>query len=124
MYHTNKENYNKPFSKEELSQAIQATKKYAPGPDKIQNEMLKHLPAEGLDSLLVLYNKIWQQGYFPEKWLESTIKPISKSVKEPTNPSDYRPVALTSVHCKVMERIVNVRVLDFFDQKGTLSTLQ
>ena len=49
---------------------------------------------------------------------------ISKPWKNPTNPSNYRPVALTSVLCKVMEWIVNVRLLDFFDLKGTLSTLQ
>ena len=52
--HTNKENYKKPFSKEELSRAIQNTKNSAPDPDKIHNEMLKHLPLEGLDSLLAL----------------------------------------------------------------------
>ena len=50
---TNKENY-KPFSTEELTRAIQATKNSAPGPDKIHNEALKHLPPEGLDSLLAL----------------------------------------------------------------------
>ena len=56
---TNKGKYNKPFSKVDLTRAIQATKNSAPGPDKIQNEMLKHLPTEGLDFLLALYNKIW-----------------------------------------------------------------
>ena len=86
--------------------------------------MLKHLPPEGLDSLLALYNKKWQQGYLPEKWIESTKIPISKPGKDPTNPSNYRRVALTSVLCKVTEIMVNVRLLDFFDQKGTLSTLQ
>ena len=45
--HTNKENFNCPFSKEELSRAIQATDNSAPGPDKIPSEMLKHLPPEG-----------------------------------------------------------------------------
>ena len=86
--------------------------------------MLKHLPPKGLDSLLVFYNKIWQQGYFPEKWLESTIIPISKPGKHPTNSSNYRPISLAGVLCKVMERIVNVRLLNFLDQKGALSTLQ
>ena len=38
----------------------------APDPDEIHNEMLKHLPPEGLDSLLALHNKIWQQGNSPE----------------------------------------------------------
>ena len=75
MNHTDKENYNKPFSKEELTQAIQSTKTSPTGPDKIHNEMLKHFWPERLDSLLALFNKIWQQGFFPEKGLEFTIKP-------------------------------------------------
>ena len=102
---------------------IQATKNSALGPEKIQNEMVKHLPPVGLVSLLVLYTKIWQQGYFPEKWLESTIIPISRLGKDSMNLSNYRSVALTSVLCKVIERMVNIRLLDFFDQKGALSTL-
>ena len=122
--HTNKENYNKPFSKKELTQAIRATKKCDPGPDKIHNEMLKDLPLGGLDSLIALHNKIWQQGHFLEKWLESTIIPIQKLGKDPTSLSNYRPIALRSVLCTVMERIVYVRLLDFFDQKGTLSIPQ
>ena len=97
-----------------MSRAIQATKNSVPGPDKIYNEILKHLLPEGLDLLLVFYNKIKQQGYFPEKWLESTLLPTSKPGKDPTNPSMYRQIALTSYLCKVMERMVIVRLLDFF----------
>ena len=81
---------------------IQATKNSAPGPDKIHNEMLKDLPPEELDSLLDLYNKILQQGYFPEKSLKPTIIPMSKPGKDPTNPSNYGLIALTSVLCKVI----------------------
>ena len=109
---TDRENKSKPFSKEELTRAIQATKNSAPGPDKIYNEMLKHLLPEGLDSPLDLYNKIWQQEYFPEKSLESTIKLMSKPGKDPTNPSHYRPIVLTSVLCKAMDRKINSRLLD------------
>ena len=90
----------------------------------MHNEMFKHLSPEGLDSLLVMCNKIWQHGYFPEEWLESTIIPISKRNKDPTNPSNYRPFALKSVLRKIMERMVNVRLFDFFEQKGILSPLQ
>ena len=59
-----------------------------------------------------------------KKWLESTIIPISKPEKHPTNHSIFRQIVRTSVLCKVMERMVNVRLVDFFDQKRTLSTLQ
>ena len=103
--------------KEELTWAIQVTKWSAPGPDKIHNEMLKRLPPEGLDSFLALYNKIWHQGYLPENWLESTLIPISKPGKDATNHSNYRPVALTIVLCNVMERTVDVGLLDFLTRK-------
>ena len=57
MNHTNEENYNYSFSKEELTRTIQVTKNSAPGPYKIYNEILKHLPPEGLNSLLTLCTK-------------------------------------------------------------------
>ena len=37
------------------------------------------------------------------------IKPIPKPGKEPTNPNNYRPVALTSFICKIMERMIKRR---------------
>ena len=71
-----------------------------------------------------MYNKIWRQGYFPEESLESTTIPISEPGKYSTNPSNYRPIALSSTLCKILEIMVNVRLVDFIEQKGTLSTLQ
>ena len=67
VIHTNREDYNKPSTKEELTRVIQATKNSAPGPGMIHNEMLKRFPPEGRDSLLVMYNKKWHQGYIPEE---------------------------------------------------------
>ena len=107
-----------------MTRAIRATKNSAPGPDKIPNETLKHLPPKGLDSLFVLHNKLWQQGYFSDDWLESTKIPISTPSKDPTNPLNYRPLTLTIIRCKVMEGMVIVRLLDFSERKGTLATLQ
>ena len=65
--HSNRQNYNKPFTKEELTRAIHVTENSALGPENIHNEILKHLPPERLDSILIMYNKIWQQGYFPKE---------------------------------------------------------
>ena len=70
MNDTNQKNYNKVFLKNELTRAFQATKNSPPTADKIHNEMLKHLPPERLDFLLVLYNNIWQQEYFPKNMVK------------------------------------------------------
>ena len=98
-----------------MTRATQTTKNSAAGPDKIHNGMLKHLPPEGLDSLLALCNKTWPEGYFPEKSLASTLIPLSKHEKNALNLSNFRIIALTSVVCKVIEKMVNIRLLDFLD---------
>lgn len=41
----------------------------------------------------------------PQAWKESTIIPVPKKAHAKV-PEDYRPVALTSVLCKCMERVV------------------
>ena len=41
-----------------------------------------------------------------------------------TNPSNYCRTALPNVLCKVIEKMVNLRLLNCFDQKGTLPILQ
>ena len=52
--------------KKEKTLAIKAAKNSDPDPEKIHKERLKHLQPEGFNSFLALYNKVWQQGYFPE----------------------------------------------------------
>ena len=43
---------------------------------------------------------------------------------EKTVPSNYRPISLTSVICKVLERIIRREVFSFLDQKGCLTSTQ
>ena len=49
----NNESYNNPFSIEELTDAISKAHDTAVGPDDIHYQMLKHLPNEALQTLLV-----------------------------------------------------------------------
>ena len=60
-------------------------------------------------------------GTFSESWKIATIIPIPKPGKDNTNPSHYRPIALTSCLCKTMERIVN-RTLVFESNKLITNT--
>ena len=97
-----------------MTRATQTTKNSAAGPDKIHNGMLKHLQPVGSVSILALCKKTWPEGYFPEKSLASTLIPLSKHEKNALNLSNFRIIALTSVVCKVTERMVSVRLLDIF----------
>ena len=59
------------------------------GPDDIHYQMLKHLPASALDSLLHILNDIWSSCNFPPGWQTSTVIPVLKPGKEDTDPCSY-----------------------------------
>ena len=68
----------------------------APGKDYICYDMLRHLSDKGLQKVLNLFNKVWEEGKIPTGWKEAVIVPIRKPGKDASNPSNYRPIALTS----------------------------
>ena len=120
----NNESYNKTFAIEVLIDAISKTKCTTPGPDEIHIPLLKNLPRTGTHMLLLALNKIWTDEFFILEWWQSTILPIPKPKKCPTNPSNYQPIALTSVLCEIMEKIVSLRLMYFFEIKNALSPFQ
>ena len=60
----NMEDYNAPFKMGELVESHDT----AVGPDDIHSQILKHLPECTLDTLLNIYNQIWDGGDFPTEW--------------------------------------------------------
>lgn len=98
------------FSMEELKRAISKGNTPAPGKDGVSYEMLKRLSDNVLEEILALYN-IWEQGKLPSAWKQAVIVPVLKPGKDASQPGSYRPLALTSVLCKVMGRMVTDRLV-------------
>ena len=73
--------------------------------------MLKNLPEEAKNILLILFNKSIKEGYTPKEWRKTSIIPIPKTGKDPSNPDSYRPISLTSCLCKLMEHLIKNRIL-------------
>ena len=124
FYSDNSETYNLPFTLTELKTAIHKAHDSAAGPDNVHYQMLKHLPEPALESLLKIFNNIWITGEFPPSWSEATVIPIPKPGKDPTDPGNYRPIALTSCVCKTLERIVNDRLVWFLEKNKLLTEFQ
>ena len=120
----NAESYNAPFTLQELTDSLKQAKNTAPGPDEIHYELLKHLPEESRKVLLDIFNKIWTEGVFPDAWREATIIPLPKPGKDPTNPSSYRPIALTSCLCKTLERMINARLVWYLESNNIITKYQ
>jgi len=113
----NLETYNDPFYLDELRGAISKSHDSAVGPDDIHYQMLKHLPPNAVNTLLEMLSNIWFAGNFPPSWRTSTVIPIPKPAKDASDPNNYRPIALTSSLCKVMERMINNRLAWFLEKK-------
>ena len=94
------------FNDRELEDALKALKdKKSPGPDKITNEMLKHMGPKAKSKLIGLYNNYsWKEGIVPQKWREALMVPIYKKGKERSKTTSYRPISLTSCVGKLMEK--------------------
>ena len=50
--------------------------------------------------------------------------PIAKERKDPKNPTNYRPIALTSCLCKTMECMVNAQLMWCLESEGHFSDVQ
>ena len=118
------ESYNLPFSMTEFLSALSNCNDSAPGIDDITYSMIKHLPRETQVFLLSIINRIWKESYFPNIWNIAIILAFLKPGKESKILSNYRPIALTSCVCKLMEKMVNVRLVWFLEQKGLLNPVQ
>jgi hypothetical protein len=71
-----------------------------------------------------MYEDIWSKGNFPKKWRSVTVIPILKPGKNPTNAESYRPISLMSCLCKVLERIVNKRLVYILEERNLLPSQQ
>ena len=112
----NTEVYNKPFRLRDLMRSIMKAKPRAPGPDGIHNNLLKHLPEDTLRILKEILNKIWISADSPQHWRAATVTPIPKPNKDHTDPLSYRPIALTSYLCKLVDRMINTHFIWYLEK--------
>ena len=117
--------FNNLFSMEELNQALSQIKKTtAAGKDNIIYPFIIHLNNKNKLKLLDYFNFIWKYGLFPSDWRLSLLIPIYKSGKIITDPTSYRPIALTSCLCKIMERMVLKRLMSFLNGHNIIKDFQ
>jgi hypothetical protein len=77
----------------------------ASGPDEIPARMLHEYAEEVCEMLAHIFQQTYDTGTLPNDWTKARVVGIYKKGKKST-PSNYRPVSLTCICCKVMEHIV------------------
>ena len=93
------------------------------GPDGLPPVVLKKLAPDLAAPLSLLFNQLMLVDKIPDDWRNAVITPINKGGLA-SDVSNYRPVALTSAICKIMERIVVQNMLNFLRQHNLISRQQ
>lgn len=82
------------------------------------------LPEEAISVLLDIYNYLYLNNVFPQKWSEAVIVPIHKPGKDKFSIDSYRPIALTCCLCKLLEKVVNHRLKWYLEKHQIISPHQ
>ena len=86
----------------------------AAGPDRLTAEHIKYVKDVISKPLSMLFSCIIVHGYVPQPLMDSVITPIVKNknltVKDKSN---YRPIALSSVVSKLLELLLQSRMVDY-----------
>ncbi|MBM6549295.1 reverse transcriptase family protein [Streptococcus dysgalactiae subsp. equisimilis] len=81
----------------------------APGPDGLHPLVLKELTVVLAFPFTTLFNASLESGKLPREWKKAVICPMYKGGSK-KDPSSYRPVSLTCITGKIIERLISVRL--------------
>lgn len=99
------------LSEEEVAMSLSKIRpNKAPGPDGLQGRVLKVCSQQLKGVLTQLFQILLNCGVCPNSWKKSTIIPVPK-VSKAIALGDFRPVALTPLLAKCMERVVSTHLM-------------
>ena len=75
-------------------------------------------------SITELFNLSIRSGKVPVEWKKSMIVPIPKSANKTNDPSNYCPISLTCILCKLLERHICMLMQEHLQETMVLSATQ
>ena len=93
------------------------------GPDGIPPKVLKELSKEISVPLCILFNKFLETGIIHNDWKSAEVVALFKKGRR-SEPSNYRPVSLTSVICKMLESLIRDVLVGCMTNNKLFSTCQ
>ena len=104
-------------TKEMIAKKLQNLKPdKAAGPDNIFPRILIECQYELLTPLYLLFKESLKTGKIPQQWKDATVVAIFKKGSKHLA-SNYRPISLTCIICKILESIIRDQMLEFFYAK-------
>ena len=109
---------------EEIEKLIDKLKSNkAPGIDGISNYIIKSSTKVISLVLMKLFNQCMEEGIFPDVLKIACIVPLYKG-GEKNESTNYRPISLLPLFGKIFEKIIESRLVKFFDKKKIITPHQ
>ena len=93
------------------------------GEDKLPMSVLKKLSRPIAIPLSLIFNLSLSTSTLPAHWKSAVVSPVFKKGSA-SDPSNYRPISLTSTSCKILESILKDNIIDHLLINGLLSKQQ
>lgn len=97
---------------------LNTTKSKSCGSDNIPTDFIRHLPTNGLNLILKIFNKLFKTNTFPKKWKKAIIIPIPKLSNNQYSTEGYHSISLFCALSKLLERVINNRLLWYLEKKN------
>ena len=95
----------------------------AAGPDGIHPLLLSKACNELAYPFTLLFQSSLREGKIPEEWRQAKICPIFKKGSK-MSANNYRPVSLTCIACKLMEKLVREKLVDHLEKNLLITDKQ
>ncbi|KAJ9515017.1 hypothetical protein QJQ45_017054 [Haematococcus lacustris] len=96
----------------------------APGPDGVENEIIKMLPWEMRETIHQLFIIMWATGCTPTTWKTSDTCLLYKDKGQETDLNSYRPVGLANTVYKLWTSLITKTLSEYAEANGMLSKNQ
>jgi hypothetical protein len=112
------------IKEEEIKKNLKSVKPgKSPGIDHLQPRLLRELSEEISHPLWIIFDKSLKVRAVPVDWKKAKISAIYKNNNKALA-GNYRPVSLTSLVCKLMEKLIRNSIIKHMDRNSLLTTRQ
>ena len=93
------------------------------GSDNIHPKFIAETAESIVETLLLIFRQSLDEGKLPSEWKTANVSALHKKGPK-TDPSNYRPISLTSVVCKIFEKVIRNTIMDHMESNDLFSQHQ